>query len=197
VEIRTDRVGVLVDQLVDSKELAAARMDGLTADEYLWEPYDGMWSVRPRNEARTPDAFGPSEWVIDHDRSIDPFAAGPLTTSAWRIAHLSSGFAGRWEWTFGSRSADPKKMVEFSPDPNVALECLWHWVDRWAASLETLTDDQLDVAGYGAYPYGLDPQIPFIGIIRWTNRELIHHLAEVALLRDFYAADGRVNAKDG
>ena len=42
MEIRTDRVGVLVDQLVDSKELAAARIDGLTADEYLWEPYDGM-----------------------------------------------------------------------------------------------------------------------------------------------------------
>ena len=37
------------------------------------------------------------------------------------------------------------------------------------------------------YPYGLDPEIPFIGIIRWTNRELIHHLAEVALLRDLYA----------
>ena len=42
--------------------------------------------------------------------------------------------------------------------------------------------------GYGAYPYGLDPQLPFIGVVRWTNRELIHHLAEVALLRDLYAA---------
>ena len=188
---------MLVDQLVDSKELAAARIDGLTADEYLWEPYEGMWSVRRRNEARTPDAFGPGEWVIDHDRSIDPFAVGPLTTIAWRLAHLASGFAGRWEWTFGSRSADPKLMVEFSPDPEVALECLWQWVDRWAASLETLTDEQLDVPGYGAYPFGLDPQIPFIGIIRWTNRELIHHLAEVALLRDFYAADQLATAKDG
>jgi len=197
VEIRTDRVGVLVDQLVDSKQLAAARIDGLTSDEYLWEPYGGMWSVRPRDAARTPDAFGPGEWVIDHDRSIDPFAAGPLTTIAWRLAHLSSGFAGRWEWTFGGRTIDPKKVVEFSPDPTVALECLWHWVGRWAASLETLTDDQLDVPGYGAYPLGLDPQIPFIGIIRWTNRELIHHLAEVALLRDLYAADQLTTTKVG
>jgi|GEM_PF-4096963 len=68
---------------------------------------------------------------------------------------------------------------------------------RWAASLEALTADQLDVPGYGAYPLGLDPQIPFIGIIRWTNRELIHHLAEVALLRDLYAADRLVTTKDG
>ena len=195
MDIRTDRVGVLIDQLVDSKELAAARIDGLTADEHLWEPYPNMWSVRRRSEARTPDAFGPGEWVIDHDRSINPFAAGPLTTIAWRLAHLCSGFAGRWEWTFGSRSIEPKMMIDFSSDPEVALWSLWQSVDRWAASLETLTDDQLDVAGYGQYPYGLDPEIPFIGIIRWTNRELIHHLAEVALLRDMHAAHGRVTAK--
>jgi DinB family protein len=135
--------------------------------------------------------------VIDLDRSIDPFAVGPLSTIAWRLAHLASGFAGRWEWTFGTRRTDPKVMVEFSPDPDVALDCLWQWVDRWAASLETLTDEQLDTPGYGAYPYGLDPQIPFIGIIRWTNRELIHHLAEVGLLRDFYAANQRATATDG
>ncbi len=79
-------------------------------------------------------------------------------------------------------------MVDFSPQPDPALDMLWEWVDRWAASIESMTDEQLDVPGYGAYPYGLDPQIPFIGIIRWTNRELIHHLAEVALLRDLYAA---------
>jgi hypothetical protein len=188
VEIRTDRVGVLVDQLVDSKDLSADRLAGLTADEYSWEPHGGMWSVRKREDARTPNAYGPGEWVIDHDTSIDPFAAGPLTTIAWRIGHLTSGFAGRWEWTFGERRIEPKQIVAFSPDPGIALECLWSWVDRWAASVETMTDDQLDIPGFGTYPYGLDPEIPFIGIIRWTNRELIHHLAEVALMRDFYAA---------
>jgi hypothetical protein len=51
-----------------------------------------------------------------------------------------------------------------------------------------MTDEQLDVPGFGTYPYGLDPQIPFIGIVRWVNREFIHHLAEVAVMRDFYAA---------
>ena len=188
--VRTDRVGVLVDQLVESKDLSAVRLNGLTAKEYLWEPYSDMWSIRPRVEVRTPDAFGPGEWVIDYDRSIDPFAAGPLTTIAWRIAHLTSGFAGRWEWTFGERRQEPKSMIDFSPDPDVAMKNLWDWVDRWAVSVEQTTDEQLDVPGFGAYPYGLDPQIPFIGIVRWTNRELIHHLAEVSLLRDLHAAAG-------
>jgi hypothetical protein len=187
MDIRTDRLGVLIDQLVDSKELSAGRLAGLTAAEFLWEPVADMWSVRPRGEARTPDAFGPGEWVLDHDRSVDPFAAAPLTTIAWRLGHLTSGFAGRWEWSFGERRMEPKLLIEFTPNPDVAMDTLWRWVDRWAASLETLTDEQLDVPGFGTYPYGLDPEIPFIGIIRWTNRELIHHLAEVALLRDLYA----------
>jgi len=188
MEIRTDRVGVLVDQLIDSKNLSADRLAGLTAAEYLWEPYSGMWSVRRRAEAATPDAFGPGDWVLDLDRSISPFDAGPLSTIAWRIGHLLSGFAGRWEWTFGGRTIDPKLLIEFSPDPGAAMNSLWEWVDRWAASVESMTDDQLDVPGFGAYPYGIDPEIPFIGIVRWTNRELIHHLAEVALMRDLYAA---------
>jgi len=186
VEIRTDRVGVLVDQLVNSKELMTGRLAGMSAEEFLWEPVPGMWSVRPRHKAATPDAFGPGEWVLDLDRSIDPFAAGPLTTIAWRISHLISGFAGRWEWTFGERRIEPKLLVEFTPNPELAVDTLWRWIDRWAESLETLTPPQLDVPGFGAYPYGLDPKIPFIGIMWWTNREFIHHLAEVALLRDLY-----------
>jgi len=188
MEIRTDRLGVLIDQLVDSKELSAGRLDGITDNEFLWEPVPGMWSVRARNEAATPDAFGPGEWVLDHDRSIEPFAPAPLTTIAWRVGHLTSGFAGRWEWTFGERRTEPKLLVEFTPSADLAMETLWRAVDRWAESLETLTDEQLDVPGFGGYPYGLDPEIPFLGIIRWTNRELIHHLAEVALIRDLYAA---------
>jgi hypothetical protein len=188
MEIRTDRIGVLVEQLTDSKDLSAARLDGLAADEYLWEPHTGMWSVRRREEASTPDAYGPGEWVLDHDTSISPFDPGPLTTIAWRLGHLLSGFAGRWEWTFGSRRREPKELVEFSADPDVALPMLWGWVDQWADSVSAMTDEQLEVPGFGAYPYGLDPEIPFIGIVRWVNREFIHHMAEVALLRDLYAA---------
>ena len=49
-----------------------------------------------------------------------------------------------------------------------------------------MTDEQLDTPGFGQYPWGLDPEIPFAGIVWWTNRELIHHLAECALLRDLW-----------
>jgi hypothetical protein len=186
MDIRTDRVGVLVDQLTQSAELSKGRFDDLGDAEYLWEPVSRMWSIRRRTEATTPEAFGPGEWVLDGERR-DPFAPGPMTTIAWRIGHLLSMFAGRWEWTFGPRTADPDTLVDFTPVAGDALADLWGWADKWAARIDGLTDDELDIPGFGQYPHGLDPQLPFIGILWWMNREFIHHLAEVALLRDLYA----------
>ena len=49
-----------------------------------------------------------------------------------------------------------------------------------------LTDEQLDTVGFGQYPHGSDPEVPFITVIWEANLELIHHLAEIALLRDLY-----------
>ena len=187
VNIRTDRLGVLVEQLTEGVQLSRTRIDGVTDDEMIWEPAPASWSVRLRAEAITPNAYGPGEFVLDHDSSADPFANGSVSTIAWRVGHLVSMFAGRWEWTFGDRSTDPSELVDFVPDASM-VDRLWHEVDRWATSLEGLTDAELDQVGFGQYPWGLDPQIAFIGIIRWVNRETIHHLAEIALLRDLYAA---------
>lgn len=186
MEIRTDRVGVLLDQITESLQLSRDRVADMSDDEYLWEPVPGMWSVRRSGAVTTSGAVGPGEWKLDYER-IDPFSPGPLTTIAWRLNHLLSGISGRWEWTFGSRSIDPKQVVDFSPHAGVAMSELWSITERWIGSIEKMSDEQLDVPGFGQYPLGLDPQLPFIGIVRWVNREFIHHMAEVALMRDLYA----------
>lgn len=185
MDLRLDRVGLLLDQLTTSVELSRDRLAGLTDAEYLWEPASPAWSIRRRGDAATARAYGPGEWVLDLDRDPDP---EPVTTIAWRLNHLTSCFAGRWEWTFGARRTEPKELIDFSPSAAVALDQLWEQLDRWVKSVETLTDDQLDTPGYGQYPYGLDPDIPFAGILWWVNREFIHHAAEVALLRDLHRA---------
>jgi hypothetical protein len=185
MDLRTDRVGLLLDQLSSSVEFSQARLSGLTDDEYLWEPATPAWSVRRRGEAASSRAFGAGEWVIDHDRDPDP---EPVTTIAWRLGHLIAGFNGRWEWTFGPRSVDPVDLTAFTPSAAEALDQLRFQTDRWIADAGKLTDDQLDVPGFGQYPYGLDPGIPFIAILWWVNREFIHHAAEAALLRDLYRA---------
>lgn len=54
---------------------------------------------------------------------------------------------------------------------------------------ETLlaTDDAgLNTVGRSRYPYGSDPENPFVDIVWWVNQELLHHGAEIALIRDLY-----------
>lgn len=184
MELRTDRAGLLLDQLTQSAGLSQARMEGLTDEEYSWEPVDGMWSIRPRGEAITSGAFGPGDWVMDFEPR-DPFAPGPPTTIAWRVEHLATMFAGRYEWTFGSR-VPPDRVVDFSPRSDEALTRLWGWVERWTEGVEGLSDQQLDTVGLSQYPWGMDPDIPFVALCWWVNREFVHHMAEVALLRDLY-----------
>jgi DinB superfamily len=188
MELRLDRVGLLLDQLESTCESSRERLEGLTDEEYLWEPVPGSLSIRRAGEA-TNGTLGHGDWLLDWPRpEPDP---PPMRTTAWLLGHLYDGFLGRYEWTFGGRSADPRTLATFTPWAAEALDRFWALVDRWKEGVAGLTDEQFDVPGYGQYPPGLDPQIPFIGIVWWTNRELIHHLAEVAFLRDLYAARRR------
>ncbi|MEV2218009.1 DinB family protein [Streptomyces sp. NPDC050997] len=228
--IRTDRSGLLLDQFDHAREMAQVRLTGLGDEEYLWEPVPDCWSIRRRDEAATPRAFGPGEWVLDLGAADIPAseyaevarqAAGgmtvakiaddwsvsverveqiladtgapeadvvPFTTLAWRLGHLHVEFAGRWEWTFGEKRQDPKLMVDFSPSAALTLDRFWAVIDRWRDSVAAVTEEQLDTFGFSRYPYGSDPDDPFIGVLAGANLEFIHHMAEIAMLRDLWRA---------
>ena len=109
-----------------------------------------------------------------------------MTTIAWRLGHLHSDFAGSWEWTFGERRRPPTELVDFSPSATVALERFWASLERWRDSLAAVTGEQLDTVGYCQYPWSDAAELPFISVIWASNLELIHHMAEIALLRDLY-----------
>ncbi len=226
---RIDRLGLLLDQLDLTREMAEVRLASLADEEYLWEPVPGCWSIRPRGQATTERAYGPGDWVIDsgaadipnseypqvhrerdQGQSLEQIAGNwsvtvarveevlahtgplerdvsPVTTIAWRLNHLIGNFAGTWEWTFGQRR-EPKELVDFSPSGAVAVEGLRVAVDRWRASIAELDDDRLDVVGLSQYPYGSDSEETFGRVVWGNNLELIHHLAEVSLLRDLWRA---------
>jgi len=112
----------------------------------------------------------------------------PVTTIAWRLGHLHSGFAGRWEWTFGERRRQPDLLVDFTPSASLAVERFWVEVDRWHDSVAAMTPEQLDTPGFGQYPDGSDPDEPFATVLVDQNLEFIHHMAEIALLRDLWRA---------
>lgn len=227
---RTDRLGVLLDQFDQAREMAQVRLAGLGDEEYLWEPVADCWSIRRRGEAVTPRAYGPGEWVLDkgapdipaneyaevarqaasgmavtkiaddwsvsverveqvlaHTGTPEPDPT-PVTTIAWRLSHLHSCFAGQWEWTFGERRRDPRLLVDFTPSAALALERFWAVIDRWREDVAGVTDEQLDTVGFSQYPYGSDPDDPYIGVVAGDNLEFIHHMAEIALLRDLWRA---------
>ncbi|GAA3856386.1 DinB family protein [Streptomyces sedi] len=226
---RDTRLGLLLAQFDQAREMAGVRLTGLGDEEYLWEPVPDCWSVRRRAEARTPRAFGPGEWVLDQglpdippseyaevarqaaggmtvakiaeDWSVgverveevlahrgDP-EPGPthVTTIAWRLGHLHFHFEGGWEWAFGRRR-EPKTLVDFTPSAELALARFWETIDRWRESVATVTEEQLDTVGFSRYPYASDADDTYASVLGGANLEFIHHMAEIALLRDLFRA---------
>src|SRR5262249_35019670 len=68
----------------------------------------------------------------------------------------------------------------------------------WRAALVAADDVALDTVGHSAYPWGSDPDEPFLTVVAWVNQEVLHHGAEIALLRDlFRATAGRTIGSPG
>jgi hypothetical protein len=68
------------------------RLSGLADEEYFWEPVPGCWNVRRRGESTAPMAIGAGEFTVDV-AIPDPDPA-PVTTIAWRLAHIIVGVLG-------------------------------------------------------------------------------------------------------
>lgn len=157
-------------------------LDGLTDDEYLWEPVPGAWSIRPRTEARSAMAAGGGDLVADFEYP-EPVPA-PFTTIAWRMGHVIVGiFGARNAAHFGGPPMD-YFTVDWPGGATSALAMLDDVYDRWVKGVAGLDEATLakpvgeSEGEYAAYPYG--------ALVLHINREAIHHMAEVALLRDLY-----------
>ena len=126
-----------------------SRLDGLTDDEYFWEPVGDCWTVH-------------------RDGSIDftypePDPA-PFTTIAWRLAHV---------------------IVGVLAVRNHALRQLDDAYAKWIDSVRALADDDLNrPCGPAEGPWA---EHRLSELILHINREMIHHGAEIACIRDLYA----------
>ena len=74
----TDFEVVDLDVLDDAWAQLAGRLDGLSDAEYRWEPVDGCWTVRAREDGSV---------TVDGDDESDRDPA-PFTTIAWRLWHI-------------------------------------------------------------------------------------------------------------
>lgn len=161
-----------------------ARLEGLTDEEYFWEPVAGCWSVRRRSAAAPHPQPGSGEWTVDWAwPTPDP---APVTTIAWRFAHVLVGVLGaRIAAHFGGEAHDYATYAY----PGTAVEALRRLDDlyaRWIAGVSAWSDADLAVAVGDAEPPEF-AHLPRATLVLHINRELIHHGAEIALLRDLYA----------
>jgi hypothetical protein len=160
------------------------RLAGLADDEYFWEPVPGCWSLRERGKATTPMTLGAGEYVLEYERpEPDP---PPVTTIAWRLAHLIVGvFGARAASHFGGPPAT-WATFEYAGTAAEALGQLDAAYDAWMAGVRGL-----GAAGL-ARPCG-PAEGPFAdssmaALVLHISREALHHGAEIALLRDLYRA---------
>jgi hypothetical protein len=169
------RVDLLLRQLDESYTSLRARLDGLTDDEYFWEPVPGCVTLRAVDGRWQPD------------RGYPETTPPPFTTIARRLSHVSlECLLARWEHTFGDRKRTLDDF-EYCGSATQALAQLDEAFTKWRTGLDGLSDADLDVVGLSAMPWGLDPTLPFGDILWWNNRELIHHGAEMAMMRDLWA----------
>jgi DinB superfamily len=172
---------VLTDQLTFHwQHQLRPRLEGLTDAEYRWEPVPGSWNVRPRERAEQP---GTGPFTIDWAYPApDP---PPVTTIAWRIAHIVVGvFAMRTAAHFGG----PEAGYDSWPYPGTAAEAL-DQLDTayagWLAGVQGLGETGLArPCGPAEGPYA---ELPLADLVTHIHREVIHHGAEIALLRDLWA----------
>lgn len=112
----------------------------------------------------------------------------PFTTIAWRLGHVVVGvLAVRSHDHHGGPEADYMSW-EYAPTATEALAQFDREYERWMAGVRAWDAEDLQVAvGPAEGPYAEASRATLVAHI---NRELIHHLAEITLLRDLCAHRG-------
>jgi hypothetical protein len=175
--------GEVVDQLqAHWQQRLRPRLSGLTDDEYFWQPVSGCWTVSRRGTSAAPMSFGAGEFTMDF--AWPPLEPEPVTTIAWRLAHLIVGFAEANGIHFGGPPAT-MSTFSFAGTADEALHQLDAAYAAWIEGVRTLGDAGLARAQGPTQPPEF-ADAPMAKLILYTNVEVIHHGAEICLLRDLY-----------
>ena len=162
----------------------AGRLSGLTDEEYFWEPVAGCWSLRQDDEGR---------WHLDGGGGGGPAPdPAPVTTIAWRLGHLGGmavgGFADR---RFGAGKLTTAQL-DFPPDAAAVPGFLDGHYRSWRAGLAGLSPGEwASPLGPSWGPYA---QSNTVDLALHVLDEVIHHGAEVGLLRDLYSQRASLRA---
>ena len=162
------------------------RLDGLTDEEYFWEPVAGGWNVHARGTSSALLQVGSGAFTLDF--ALPEPDPPPVTTIAWRLGHLIVGVLGaRVANHFEGRPVE-YDTFDYAGTAEVALQQLDEAYAAWTDGVRAL-----GAAGL-ARPCGPSEggfaTSPMAELVLHINRETIHHGAEIALLRDLSVRQG-------
>lgn len=155
----------------DAYDRLRDRLEGITDEEYRWEPVPDMWSVR--------EADG--QWIIEDDPQAP--APTPVTTIAWRLWHIASSCLAQYVAHLGPWPLAVQGR-EWYPDVTSAvnaLELAW-----------SIFHQRIHALGEAGVRHPLGPDWGPFALNSWAELvthaadELAHHGAEIGLLRDLY-----------
>nr|WP_042182683.1 DinB family protein [Kibdelosporangium sp. MJ126-NF4]CEL15146.1 hypothetical protein [Kibdelosporangium sp. MJ126-NF4]CTQ93258.1 hypothetical protein [Kibdelosporangium sp. MJ126-NF4] len=151
------------------------RVQGLTDDEYFWEPVDGMWSIREQ-----PDGPFMIDWLYP---APEP---PPVTTIAWRIAHIVVGCFGQRASAHFQASTPTLETASWPGNAETALTMLHETYEAWRDGVKSLSES--DILAPVGPAEGAFAEYPFATLILHITREVCHHGGEIGVLRDLYRA---------
>jgi hypothetical protein len=157
-----------------------SRVDGLTDDEYLWEPVAGCWTIRRTDSG-----------VYRADDAVPRPATAPFTTIAWRLWHLIGCYGGERNPRWLGVERPPGGFEAADPAPATAAEAI-AVLERahafWQGVLQELPGASWwEPLGPVAGPFAEDDKA---SLVLHQLDEQIHHGAELGVLRDLYRRGG-------
>jgi len=159
------------------------RLEGLTDEEYFWEPVPGSWNVRARGTGSAPVQAGSGGFTIDF--AIPEPEPAPVTTIAWRLGHIIVGVLRMPTAAHFDGPATDYATFDYAGTADEALAQLDDAYAGWIGGVRSWGTEALELScGPAEGPYAMQPRA---ALVLHINRELIHHGAEIALLCDLWA----------
>jgi uncharacterized damage-inducible protein DinB len=162
-------------QMDEAYAFMLGAVDGLTEEEFAWEPVEGCWTVRQGPDGR---------WAADYPEPPHP-VPGPFTTIGWRLVHVAEAKLMYHDYAFGAASLvwPDIDSTHTATDAIASLEAWQALLDDDLASIDDMDLETPRLTNWGE-------QWPTWRIF-WTMIEHdIHHGAEIGALRDLLRVTG-------
>jgi hypothetical protein len=180
--------------LIDLYTMTRA-LNGLTQEEFDWEPHPGAFGVRRRDACTTPNPGGEAggAWVVDGDWDLAAAAdrgeaIEPMTTIGWLLNHFGAAPGVTAELDFLGGPTVPTLDVYYRMWGHTVIPTVDDAVSRfrqgWSDLGEALrgTTDEMLERDCDGHPWKRGDRA-----VSAMLNEVSHHGTQICMLRDLFA----------